>query len=380
MLLVAAAVAGEPISLASGATQVAGGIGNGLNGMTDPGSVSASGRLAEDDRIGAEIIENADDVDQLLKLGQRTPAGNLGIPGTMMEAYQRAAETLATTQPNCHLHWSLLASIGRIESNHARGGRLDDKGNTVPNILGPVLNGGGFAAIADTDGGAYDGDARWDRAVGAMQFIPSTWEGYSSDGNGDGVESPHNVYDETLAAGKYLCSGGMDMAKPADRATAVFRYNHSDSYVATVLTWAEAYAKGVTMLPSDPVLPDAGNLALGPPSVGSQLPKQTPSTNKPKPKPSTSTTTKPTSTTTTTTTRTSSSTTTTTTTTTTTSSTTTTTTTTTTCPAPSEPPATTEPAPDPSTCETETTTTTVPTESSAPDVSSTEELAPSSAG
>jgi hypothetical protein len=297
VLLVAAAVAGEPISLAASATQVAGGVGDGLNGMTDPGSVSASGRLAEDDKIGADLLDGVDDLDKLLELGNDVPSGKLGINGTMLGAYMQAAEALADAQPNCNLHWSLLASIGRIESNHARGGRLDAEGNTSPKILGPVLNGGGFAAITDTDGGRWDGDARWDRAVGAMQFIPSTWEGYASDGNGDGVRSPHNVYDATVAAGKYLCSGGMDLSKPQDRATAVFRYNHSNSYVATVLSWADAYADGVQPMASDPVLPDdTDSWASGPPSIGNQPPKPTPSTNTPKP-PTTSTSTPPTSTT-----------------------------------------------------------------------------------
>lgn len=296
VLLVAAAVAGEPISLASSATQVAGGVGDGLNGMTDPGSVSASGRVAEDDEIGADLLDGADDLDKLLELGQDAPNGRLGINGTMLAAYMQAAEALADAQPNCNLHWSLLASIGRIESNHARGGRLDAEGNTSPKILGPVLNGGGFAAIADTDGGALDGDARWDRAVGAMQFIPSTWAGYAADGNGDGVRSPHNVYDATVAAGKYLCSGGMDLSNPQDRATAVFRYNHSNSYVATVLAWADAYARGVDPMPSDPVFPDTDAFASGPPSIGNTAPKPTPSTNTPKP-PTSSTTKPPSSTT-----------------------------------------------------------------------------------
>jgi transglycosylase-like protein with SLT domain len=286
LLLAAAAVAGEPISLASsGTTLVAGGVGDGLDGMTDPGSVSASGRLAEDDEIGTDLLDgvDGDDVGKVLNLGRDVPAGVHRINGTMLQAYMRAAEKIASTQPNCRLHWSLLASIGRIESNHARGGMLDAEGNTVPHILGPVLNGGGFAAIQDTDGGAVDGDARWDRAVGAMQFIPSTWEGYASDGNGDGVRSPHNVYDATLAAGKYLCSGGLDLSKPQDRATAVFRYNHSNSYVATVLTWADAYARGVSPMAADPVLPDTDAFASGPPSLGNHAPKPTPSTNPPKP-------------------------------------------------------------------------------------------------
>lgn len=298
MLLVAAAVAGEPISLAAGATQVAGGIGGGLRGMTEPSEVGASGRMHEDDEIGDYL----DDVDDLLGEGAEVPTdGELGIPGTMLEAYMSASDRLAETQPNCNLDWPLLASIGRIESNHARGGRVDDQGNTTPNILGPVLNGGGFAAIRDTDGGRIDGDARWDRAVGAMQFIPSTWAGYASDGNDDGVSSPHNVYDATLAAGKYLCSGNMDLSVLEDRKAAVFRYNHSNSYVATVLMWADAYATGVSPMPDydvpygDDYYDDGGgDYASGPPSNGSNPPLVGPSTNQPPPgttQPTTSTTT-----------------------------------------------------------------------------------------
>ncbi|TDV45460.1 lytic transglycosylase domain-containing protein [Actinophytocola oryzae] len=297
VLLAAAAVAGEPIGLAAGATQVAGGIGGGLKGMTDPSEVGASGRLNDRDKIGDYLLDNADDVDSLLKLGEDAPSDDeLGIPSTLLEAYMNAADMLAASQPNCHLDWSLLASIGRIESNHARHGSVDLDGNTTPNILGPVLSGGGFAAIRDTDGGKWDGDARWDRAVGAMQFIPSTWEGYASDGNEDGVKSPHNVYDETLAAGKYLCSGNLDLAKPQDRATAVFRYNHSDSYVATVLLWADAYADGVTPMADDYVPPDDYDYGpdttydpgygQGPSSNGETPPLVTPTTNPPTTPPS----------------------------------------------------------------------------------------------
>jgi hypothetical protein len=300
ILLAAAAVAGEPISLAAGAPQVAGGIGGGLKGMTDPSEVGASGRLNEDDEIGSYLLDNAGDVDSLLKLGGDAPSEDeLGIPSTMYPAYENAADVLAEQQPNCNLDWSLLASIGRIESNHARGGKVDDNGNTVPKIYGPVLDGGGFAAIRDTDGGLYDGDNRWDRAVGNMQFIPSTWLAYAADGNDDGVKSPHNVYDETLAAGKFLCSGGLDMSKDTDRKAAVFRYNHSDSYVATVLLWADAYANGFTPMPGDyaPADDDAdNNYAYGPPSIGDTPPQQTPTTNAPTPGGGTTSTTNPTTT------------------------------------------------------------------------------------
>ncbi|HEV7646788.1 MAG TPA: hypothetical protein VGP26_01380 [Actinophytocola sp.] len=265
MLLVAAAVAGEPAALQA-VSPLAGSAGGGLYGLTDPDSVGASGEMGEESRVGDEVLKNAGDIDKLRQMGPAgdLPNGPLMIPSDLFKAYQNAAQILATEIPSCHVHWSLLASIGRIESNHARGGQVDARGNTVPHILGPVLNGGGFAAIRDTDGGRLDDDARWDRAVGSMQFIPSTWEQYSSDGNNDGVSSPHNVYDATVAAGKYLCSGGLDLSDAKDRAVAVFRYNHSDSYVRTVLIWADAYAHGTTPVPSTAVDP-AELAALHPP-------------------------------------------------------------------------------------------------------------------
>ena len=66
------------------------------------------------------------------------PDGPLGIPGNVLDAYQFAQKTLADTQPGCHLSWLLLAGIGRIESDHADGGRLDAYGTTLGPILGPL--------------------------------------------------------------------------------------------------------------------------------------------------------------------------------------------------------------------------------------------------
>ena len=187
--------------------------------------------------------------------GSATTAGPLGIPDSMLKAYQNAANIMAREQPNCHLDWQLIAAIGRVESNHARGGYVDSRGNTIERILGPVLDGaGGFAAIRDTDGGRFDGDKVWDRAVGATQFIPSTWATYASDGNGDGIADPNNVYDETLATARYLCSGGMDLSTDANQRLAVRRYNNSQTYVDTVLAYANGYRNGsVSKLPDSPV-------------------------------------------------------------------------------------------------------------------------------
>ncbi|GAA2785261.1 hypothetical protein GCM10010470_19210 [Saccharopolyspora taberi] len=201
-----------------------------------------------------------------------------GIPDLVLAAYQRAEQSLARTDPGCRLHWSVLAGIGHIESGHARSGRVDAKGTTTSPILGPALNGApGVAAIPDTDGGALDGDRIWDRAVGPMQFIPSTWRRHSADGNGDGVSSPHNAFDAALASGRYLCSGSADLGQRHQLAAAIFRYNHSEAYVRSVLSYADAYARGVRPTPvvvsAQP--PAAGPLPV-PPPPGTPAPSEPP--------------------------------------------------------------------------------------------------------
>ncbi|MET9274597.1 lytic murein transglycosylase [Kribbella sp. NPDC003557] len=176
-----------------------------------------------------------------------------GIPGTVLAAYQKAARDLAMSMPGCHITWPLLAGIGKIESGHASGGKVDANGNTRGKILGPVLDGGpGMAAIADTDQGLYDGNASWDRAVGPMQFIPGTWRTFGADGNGDGIKDPHNVFDAARAAGDYLCSGGANLADPQGLVQAVLRYNHSMDYVSNVLRWMQSYSKDTVSVPDKP--------------------------------------------------------------------------------------------------------------------------------
>ncbi|MEU6808477.1 lytic transglycosylase domain-containing protein [Streptomyces sp. NPDC046831] len=172
-----------------------------------------------------------------------------GIPATVLDAYKKAEAELRTSKPGCNLPWQLLAAIGKVESGQARGGRVTADGTTVTPILGPVLNGVGFAHIKDTDGGAYDNDSTYDRAVGPMQFIPSTWAWAGRDGNGDGRKNPNNVYDAALAAGHYLCRNGWDLATRADLERAVLSYNNSRDYLNLVLTWLDYYRDGTHSIP-----------------------------------------------------------------------------------------------------------------------------------
>jgi Transglycosylase SLT domain/Peptidase family M23 len=80
-------------------------------------------------------------------------------------------------------------------------------------------------------------------AMGWMQFIPSSWEMYGVDANGDGRKDPYNPVDAICAAANYLkAAGGRENLYDA-----IFAYNHADWYVQEVLLYARAYGK----LPAD---------------------------------------------------------------------------------------------------------------------------------
>ena len=169
------------------------------------------------------------------------------IPAVALAAYQRAATVIDTADRSCRLDWSLLAAIGRIESDHGThaNSRLSDAGLATPGIVGPALTGlGGTALVKDTDAGRLDGDTRYDHAVGPMQFLPSTWSVVGVDADGDGQRDPQDIDDAALAAGVYLCSGAEDLSTDAGRQAALLRYNHSASYVSTVMSVAAAYQSG----------------------------------------------------------------------------------------------------------------------------------------
>ncbi|MFJ3697051.1 lytic transglycosylase domain-containing protein [Streptomyces sp. NPDC090052] len=190
-----------------------------------------------------------------------------GIPATVLAAYRSAEAQLRRSDRACGLPWQLLAAIGKVESGQARGGAVDKHGTTLAPILGPVLNGSGFAHIPDTDHGAYDGDATYDRAVGPMQFIPSTWAAWGQDGNHDGKKDPDNVFDAALAAGHYLCAGGRDLRSSGGLDSAVLSYNHSDAYLRLVLSWLSFYRHGTHAVPDGegvlPRSPGAGGASDG---------------------------------------------------------------------------------------------------------------------
>ena len=179
-----------------------------------------------------------------------TAAGTFSgdIPPVALAAYVTAAE-------RCDgLDWTVLAGIGRVESNHGRigAGAIDATGTVTPPIVGIPLDGtDNTRAIPVPAGGSpWHDDPVWDRAVGPMQFITGTWTIFGVDDNGDGQATPHNIHDAAAAATDLLC--GPDGLLGGLR-EAIGRYNNSTAYVDEVLGWASVYATTIT---ADP---DAGD-------------------------------------------------------------------------------------------------------------------------
>jgi membrane-bound lytic murein transglycosylase B len=136
-----------------------------------------------------------------------------GIPPSLIGIYQEASDRygLGPEGP------SILAAINEIESGFGAN-------------MGPSSAG----------------------AIGWMQFMPSTWDSYGVDADGDGQANPWDAEDAIFAAARYLRAGGM----PEDPEGAIYAYNHADWYVADVLSRAACFSGlgggaigGVTLLP-----------------------------------------------------------------------------------------------------------------------------------
>ena len=174
-------------------------------------------------------------------------AAATGIPDRAMLAYGGAAVYVANQNPGCNLGWNTLAGIGEMESHHGTidGSSIGADGLVTPPILGIALDGATTNAIPDSDQGAIDGDAEWDRAVGPLQFIPDSWRNWGADGSGDGEVDPQNFDDAVLATANYLCHAGGDLSVADNWRTAIAAYNDAAPYAVGVSEYAIRYSNDV---------------------------------------------------------------------------------------------------------------------------------------
>jgi membrane-bound lytic murein transglycosylase B len=204
-------------------------------------AAQGSGKLPDGTSIPDQAIKAPASVSNAGEIAPGVPRGSesqviagasaTGIPAAALSAYQRAAQVIDAADKSCNLSWPLVAAIGRVESNHGRygGNHLDGNGVSRPGIYGIPLDGGnGTQKIGDTDAGQFDKDPQYDRAVGPMQFIPSTWASY---GMGGDIRDPR---DAILGAANYLHANGA----PGDYRAALYHYNPSRLYVDAVLGYA----------------------------------------------------------------------------------------------------------------------------------------------
>jgi cell wall-associated NlpC family hydrolase len=130
------------------------------------------------------------------------------IPTDYLILYQQAAITCPG------LHWSVLAGIGKVETDHGR--------SHAP----------GVHAGTNTAG-----------AAGPMQFLLPTFATvvarHPPPPGGARPPSPYNPHDAIYAAAAYLCDNGARGGRNIPGA--IFTYNHATWYVAQVLAQAARY-------------------------------------------------------------------------------------------------------------------------------------------
>ena len=141
------------------------------------------------------------------------PTGVPDIPRGYLALYVQTGEAYG-------IDWSVLAAIGKIESNHGRSTAVGVRSGV--NFLGCCA--GPMQFLINP---AFAGGGR------------TTWDVYGVDGDGDGTLDPYDPADAIPAAGNYLAA--LLEQKGGDLEVAIWGYNHSDAYVADVLARAAAY-------------------------------------------------------------------------------------------------------------------------------------------
>ena len=187
--------------------------GGGNGGVTAPGANGGGDQpLPEGSDGGAQFSEGgapttANPTTTIAPFG---PAP-IGVPNFVIDSFEIPPFLLPIYQAcgaEYGIPWEVLASINKIETAFGTNTNVSSAG-----------------------------------AVGWMQFLPSSWEAFGLDANGDGRKDPYNPVDAICAAAHYLKLAGAH----EDLYQAIFAYNHADWYVQEVLLYARAYGR----LPSD---------------------------------------------------------------------------------------------------------------------------------
>ncbi|MDF5754689.1 bifunctional lytic transglycosylase/C40 family peptidase [Spongiactinospora sp. TRM90649] len=147
--------------------------------------------------------------------GDLSPTATSDIPDEYLELYEKHGKKIG-------VQWNVLAGVGKRETNHGRS-RLPgvQSGTNSAGAAGPMQ------FLISTWGGK------------AKIKIPSTFNGYASDGDGDGWADVYNPADAILGAARMLKRNGA----PEDLRRALFTYNRAWWYVDQVLDIAKRYAK-----------------------------------------------------------------------------------------------------------------------------------------
>ena len=204
------------------------------------GPESSSGSPETDPASPAKSSASPEQSSESLAAWAADIAAATGIPARAVQGYGYAELVLQSENPGCHLDWNTLAGIGMVESDQGRygGASLAADGTETKPVIGPALNGtDGRRNLPAVDHGALTGDPVYDHAVGPMQLLPETWYQYA-----DPDTNPQNIDAAAVAAGRYLCADGRDLATATDWWTAIFAYNQSTSYGDLVFHYANAYA------------------------------------------------------------------------------------------------------------------------------------------
>jgi membrane-bound lytic murein transglycosylase B len=85
-------------------------------------------------------------------------------------------------------------------------------------------------------------------AFGYGQFIPSSFNAFAADGNGDGVRQPYAWADVFASVGNYLVKNGYPVSNNADTKQvykSVYTYNRADNYVKAVLELRDKLKKNI---------------------------------------------------------------------------------------------------------------------------------------